>query len=126
MTSASTILRALAKEMDEEYERLTTVVKGESTREDNRLHGRMDILAQWACRLRTEADKHDDPQDDLIALYNQVNTIFEASYSWKMKYDLIFSAYQKSPIVIDWCDPDMSYEDDVNAFVDALEREVNP
>jgi hypothetical protein len=51
--------------------------------------------------------------------------IAQSSLPWKDKYSLIFSAEVSrvifdSGIPFDWVDPDGSYEDDVRAFVDAV------
>ena len=49
----------------------------------------------------------------------------ERAVSWKTKYDLIFSEDLSRAVFklvrLDYCDPDTSYEDDVRAFVSALE-----
>lgn len=54
-------------------------------------------------------------------------------FTWENRYDLIFSnqiarqvsnLFHASPIVFDYYDPDSSYEDDVTAFVDALEDHI--
>lgn len=60
----SVMLRRLAKEMDREYERLANWKKRrngtrlhERDQDQQRIWGRMDALAVWACVLRGEADK---------------------------------------------------------------------
>lgn len=35
---------------------------------------------------------------------------------------MIFKAYNKTDLHLNWCDPDTGYEDDVRAFVEALEE----
>jgi hypothetical protein len=66
MTEVSTKLRAIAKEMDEEYvgiverhnERLATgkiLLGSHRDRQTLQMNGRLDILARWAARLREMA-----------------------------------------------------------------------
>ena len=71
--------------------------------------------------------------DDIETLLKTIAAtidIARSSADWGMKYDLIFKLYQdnvkparaKLGIDFDWYDPDMGYEDDVRAYVSALEE----
>ena len=56
-------------------------------------------------------------------------TIRNSSADWETKYDLIFSneisgAIRQTNITFDWYDPDMGYDDDVIAYVEALEKKA--
>ena len=61
--------------------------------------------------------------------YEEKNTIFERAkrivdseqLTWKKKYDLIFSHEISQQFDFDYYDPDCGYEDDVRAFMNALE-----
>lgn len=61
---------------------------------------------------------------ELRDLHAQVNEVYESNLSWETKYDLIFSERLSRRIFglirLDYCDPDTSYEEDVKAFVEAL------
>ena len=61
---------------------------------------------------------------ELKDLHKQVNEIFNSSVDWEVKYDLIFSKRVSGKIndliSLDYYDPDTSYEEDVTAFVNAL------
>lgn len=50
--------------------------------------------------------------------------IAESEAGWKTKYELIFSpeisGRLRELFYFTWCDPDMGYDDDVLAFIDAL------
>jgi hypothetical protein len=66
----------------------------------------------------------------LRSLVAQANEIFDSeSLSWEAKYDLIFSKDISRKVfdLIDlrYYDPDTSYEEDVKAFVNALNEKVS-
>lgn len=65
---------------------------------------------------------------ELRELHAQVNEIFDSELPWETKYDLIFSERVSRCIFelihIDYCDPDTSYQEDVTAFVDALNKKM--
>ncbi len=62
--------------------------------------------------------------DELIALKNHPSVDFE------LLYDVVFATHSEciSPIIemlgmkFDWCDPDTSYEEDVEAYLNALDE----
>lgn len=66
-----------------------------------------------------------------IALAERAVTIRDVDIDdWRMKYDLIFSeeisgAIAATGFSLDYYDPDTSYEEDVRAYVDAVERKAN-
>jgi hypothetical protein len=48
---------------------------------------------------------------------------------WQAAYELIFSAdistaIQATGFTIEWCDPDMDYEDDVRAYMEAVNEKA--
>jgi hypothetical protein len=60
-----------------------------------------------------------------IKLTNQARQIMNSDANWETKYSLIFSNFMSNEITMtgidfDWYDPDMGYEDDVRAYVNAL------
>ena len=66
----------------------------------------------------------------LYKLQTKANKIYESNeLSWKEKYDLIFSDNISKKIHniidLDYYNPDMDYEDDVSAFMSALNDYVN-
>jgi len=65
-------------------------------------------------------------KQDLIILWNKVKDIMESPLvSWEIRYDDVFNTYSKSSVALQWCDPDTSYKEDVEAFVEALETAVS-
>ncbi len=72
------ILYRLSKEMDQEYEEIVErqnvriILEGVPHHNDptfQQMHGRLQILAQWACRLRVEADKYAEIKTDDVSNY---------------------------------------------------------
>lgn len=66
---------------------------------------------------------------ELIYLHGTANQIFHSDkYDWEEKYDLIFSDKISkkigSIIHISYCDPDTTYEEDLKAYMDALNSKV--
>lgn len=63
---------------------------------------------------------------DLVAFVNQ--TFQSSTLSWEAKYNMIFSDHVSKRIFellpFDYYDPDMDYQDDVTAFVQALNAHV--
>ena len=66
--------------------------------------------------------------DDLI---EEAYTVYNSEVSWERKYRLIFSeavsgqiikALSGLNLVLVWCDPDTSYQEDVTAYINALEE----
>ena len=64
--------------------------------------------------------------NEKIEIYNKAVRIWEADdLSDDEKYDLIFSDEISRNFNFDWYDPDTSYEEDVNAYMWALEEHIN-
>lgn len=66
---------------------------------------------------------------DLIERIRSLRTTLTRVYEneglgWDIKYPLIFMIWRESDprITLDWYDPDMDYEDDVRAFMDAFQE----
>jgi hypothetical protein len=61
-------------------------------------------------------------------LHAQVLEICGSNLSEETKYDLIFSpalaGQIRTLIDLDYCDPDTSYEEDIRAFVEALNEKM--
>lgn len=62
---------------------------------------------------------------EFIKLSLIADKIRNSEIKWERKFDLIFSVkismrIEQLQISIDYYDPDCSYEDDVNAYVDAI------
>jgi len=61
---------------------------------------------------------------ELSSLKKEINEIFNSNMSWELKYDLIFSEKLSQQVFelvdLDYYDPDTTYEEDVTAFVKAL------
>lgn len=60
-----------------------------------------------------------------LDLAREAERIHDSAADWETKYDLVFSdaisgEIQQTGISVDWCDPDTSYEEDVQAYVRAL------
>ena len=58
------------------------------------------------------------------AAYERARRIYESSLEWEQKYDMIFSKEISHLFKFDWYDPDSSYEDDVIAYMQALEAHM--
>ena len=69
-------------------------------------------------------------EQELLSLLESVGRIYRSDVSWERKYDRIFAmsgrisdaAIAAGMGRIDYYDPDASYEEDVRAYVGALER----
>lgn len=64
-----------------------------------------------------------------LELAQQAIAIRDSEASWETKYELIFSeeisvAIRNSGIIVDYYDPDTSYEEDAKAFVDAIQEKA--
>lgn len=57
-----------------------------------------------------------------------LKVIVDSNASWEVKFDLAFEtiapAIRKTGVRIEWRDPDMSYEDDVLAYHNAVQDRV--
>lgn len=80
-------------------------------------------------RFFAQENTLNNPDDiRLTILHKEVNQIFNSDLSWEVKFELIFSeniADQIYSIIqLDYYDPDTSYEEDVRAFVNALNEKM--
>jgi hypothetical protein len=62
---------------------------------------------------------------DVLAKIEEAETIFNSEATWEFKYDIIFDmglwqALEEVGIMLDYCDPDTSYEEDVTAYMTAV------
>ena len=57
-------------------------------------------------------------------LDRQVRSIIESNLSWEETFHHVFEMYKRSDLHFDWYDPDTSYQEDVEAFANALARRV--
>lgn len=58
-------------------------------------------------------------------VYQKVKSIIEDdSITSDVKYDMIFNDRVSGLIQLDYYDPDSSYEDDITAYYNALERKI--
>jgi len=55
-------------------------------------------------------------------IYEKAKRIIASDLDWEEKYDIIFSEEISSKFSLKYCDPDTSYEEDVLAFMDALDE----
>jgi len=62
--------------------------------------------------------------EDLFIYYFASNVIKTDTLKWSEKYDLIFSDNISGKVTLDYVDPDTSYEDDINAFMKALNEQI--
>lgn len=61
----------------------------------------------------------------LNKIYQRALNIFESDeLTWEEKYDLIFSDEISLKVKLNYYDPDMGYEDDIRAFMNAFEEHV--
>ena len=58
---------------------------------------------------------------ELKELHKRAKRIIASDLDWDKKYDLIFSEDMSHKVEFDWCDPDMDYEDDVMAYMNAFD-----
>lgn len=66
---------------------------------------------------------------DFIDIAEQAQRIVESDADWETKYEIIFSnpvggRIRDIGIVVDWHDPDTTYEEDVLAYAKALSRKA--
>lgn len=57
-----------------------------------------------------------------VEIYERAKRIVSSDLEWEDKYDLIFSDEISKKIKFDWCDPDTSYQEDVEAFMNEFDR----
>jgi hypothetical protein len=61
---------------------------------------------------------------ELESIYVIIKSIMETTYSWELKYDMIFNDRVSGKVFelisMDYYDPDTSYQEDVQAFYNAL------
>lgn len=63
----------------------------------------------------------------ILRLIDAAIVVFESSATWEIKYDAIFGlkiphTIEEAGFNFDWYDPDMDYEDDVTAFINAIKE----
>lgn len=61
----------------------------------------------------------------IISLLGEIGQIYYSGLSWKNKHALIFKLWDERPVgmELEWYSPDMDYEDDIKAFMEALIQE---
>lgn len=62
--------------------------------------------------------------EDALPIFKRAEKIVDSDLSWSKKYDMIFSDEISAKFKLDYYDPDMDYEDDVRAFMKALEEHL--
>lgn len=55
-------------------------------------------------------------------IYERAKKIIASDLEWQEKYDMIFSEEISRKFSLNYYDPDTSYEEDVMAFMDALDE----
>ncbi len=63
-----------------------------------------------------------------IRIANAIKILYESDADWETKYHTIFAQHPlmlSLGITVEWSDPDGSYEDDVNAFYQAVQRKAD-
>ena len=55
-------------------------------------------------------------------IYERAKRIIASDLEWEEKYDMIFSEEISRKFSLDYYDPDTSYEEDVMAFMNALDE----
>lgn len=55
-------------------------------------------------------------------IYERAKRIITSDLEWEEKYDMIFSEEISRKFSLDYYDPDTSYEEDVMAFMNALDE----
>ena len=70
-----------------------------------------------------------DENHELKSLYQKAKNIFNSNLEWSVKYDQIFSEQISDRIYkltnLHYYNPDTSYEEDLRAFMSALENKIN-
>jgi len=59
-----------------------------------------------------------------IRIYERAKRIVGSDLEWDQKYDMIFSEEISKKFILDYYGPDTSYEEDVRAFMDALDHHM--
>ena len=70
---------------------------------------------QEECSVLTQISEH----------YSNIKKIENSSMNWEAKYNMIFAVAGKLKecgVSLDYCDPDTSYEEDVVAYIRALDE----
>lgn len=60
--------------------------------------------------------------EDKNKIYERAKRIIASDLEWEEKYDMIFSEEISRKFSLDYYDPDTSYEEDVMAFMNALDE----
>jgi hypothetical protein len=99
------------------------------------MHRTDEAASEWrdrVCALEARVqEQHGDGlalaySRNVVELQRAVASVMACDVDWDAKYDTIFSLYQRSGVSVMWTDPDTSYEDDVRAFVAALNEMAVP
>lgn len=65
---------------------------------------------------------------ELRDLQQEINEVYNSDLDWDVKYDLIFSERLSRKVFklirLDYYDPDTTYQEDVTAFVNALNEKL--
>ncbi len=61
---------------------------------------------------------------DKNKIFERAKKIIASDLPWNEKYNMIFSDEVSGQFSLDYYDPDMDYEDDVRAFMSALEEHM--
>jgi len=75
--------------------------------------------------------------DDELQLWQHIQfcqQVFNSNADWEYKYDRIFGIHRgfirpllsRMRIRLKWCDPDTTHEDDVTAYMKAVEEQLLP
>ncbi len=74
-------------------------------------------------------DTEEDPfvaGSRILTLHRQVHAVLDAGLEWNVIYDCVFQQFAESGLSLTWADPDTTYEEDVRAFVRALDEKAAP
>lgn len=87
-----------------------------------------EMIKKWFEEFEEKSNKQKSPKEIINKLYFEIIQIYESDLEWEKKYNEIFSDNYSSKIrellPFDYYDPDMDYQDDVNAYVTALKEAV--
>lgn len=61
---------------------------------------------------------------ELKDIHKKAKKIVSSNLSWEEKYNMIFSEEISYKTDFYWVDPDMDYEDDVMAYMDAFDNHI--
>ena len=61
---------------------------------------------------------------ELKEIHKKAKKIVSSNLDWEVKYNLIFSDEIAGSTDFEWYDPDMDYQDDVMAYMDAFDEHM--